>query len=271
MWPLGDGQEDPLNIVVCTKQVPDTAAEKKLNADGTLDRSNDADQILNPLDEYGTEEALKLIEANGGEVTLICMGPKSATETLRKKALPMGADKAVQITDDALHGSDAVATAYAISKALEGLDFDLVILGSESTDARGSLVPSALSEFTGLPGLTFAKKIEIDGSKVRIQREGDRGFEVVEAEMPAIVSVVKGINEPRYPSFKGIMAAKNKPLDEKDAAAAGIDPSMVGLEHSKSKVGEWTERPPKEAGTIVEDDGEAFMKLADWIEENKLL
>lgn len=260
-----------MNIVVCTKQVPDTAAEKKLNADGTLDRSNDADQILNPLDEYGTEEALKLVEEHGGEVTLLMMGPTSATDTLRKKALPMGADRAIQVTDPALHGSDAVATAYALSKVLDGIEFDLVILGSESTDARGSLVPSALAEFAGLPGLTFAKKVEIDGTKVRIHREGDKGFEIVEAEMPAVVSVVKGINEPRYPSFKGIMAAKNKPLDEKDAAAAGIDTSMVGIEHSKSKVGEWTERPAKEAGIIVEDDGEAFAKLADWLEENKLL
>ncbi|RIK07940.1 MAG: electron transfer flavoprotein subunit beta [Acidobacteria bacterium] len=261
-----------MNIVVCAKQVPDTAAEKRLSSDGTLDRSNDADQILNPLDEYGTEAALKLVEANGGEVTILMVGPKSATETLRKKALPMGADKAIQVTDEALHGSDAVATAYALAQALKQVEgFDLVILGSESTDARGSLVPSALSEFTGLPGLTFAKSIEVDGNVVRIQREGDKGFETVEAEMPAIVSVVKGINEPRYPSFKGIMAAKNKPLDEKDAAGAGIDTSMVGLANSKSKVGEWKERPPKEAGTIVEDDGEAFAKLADWLEENKLL
>lgn len=260
-----------MKIVVCVKQVPDTAAEKRLEDDGTLDRSSDSDQIMNPLDEYGTEEALRLKEAHGGEVTLLCMGPPSARDTLLKKGLPMGADRAVLVTDEALAGSDAVATAYVLSKALETLEYDLVILGSESTDARGSLVPSALVEFTGLPGLTYAKKVEVDGNKVRIQREGDRGFTVVEAEMPAIVSVVKGINEPRYPSFKGIMEAKKKPLDVKSAADLGIDTSKTGLANAKSKVGTWKPRPPKQQGTIIEDDGQAYLKLADWLEQNKLL
>jgi electron transfer flavoprotein beta subunit len=260
-----------LKIVVCVKQVPDTAAEKRLEEDGTLDRSNESEQIMNPLDEYGTEEALRLKEAHGGEVTLLCMGPPSAKDTLVKKGLPMGADRAVLVTDEALAGSDAVATAYALSKALETMEFDLVILGSESTDARGSLVPSALIEFTGLPGLTYAKKVEVEGNKVKIQREGDRGFTVVEAEMPAVVSVVKGINEPRYPSFKGIMEAKKKPLEVKSAADLGIDTEKVGLTNSKSKVGSWQPRPPKQQGTIIEDDGQAYLKLADWLEENKLL
>ena len=208
-----------MNIVVCVKQVPDTWSEKKLAAsDSTLDRAA-TDPVMNEMDEYAVEEALKLQEAHGGEVTILCMGPDAATETVRK-ALSMGADKAIHVIDDGLHGSDALATSLALAKAIDKAGagrFDLVLLGSESSDARMSVVPAMLAERLGLPQLTFAKEVTInavDGAtQISIKRLTDDGYQVVEASTPAVVSVVEKINEPRYPSFKGIMAAKKKPVE----------------------------------------------------------
>src|SRR6478752_8667475 len=163
-----------MNIVVCVKQVPDTWSEKKLAAsDSTLDRAA-TDPVMNEMDEYAVEEALKLQEAHGGEVTILCMGPDTATETIRK-ALSMGADRAIHVVDDALHGSDAVATSAALAAALGKTEFDLVILGSESTDARTSVVPAMLAERLGLPQLTYANKVEVAGGTVTIQRQTDYG------------------------------------------------------------------------------------------------
>ena len=159
---------------------------------------------MNPVDEYGVEEALRLRDAHGGEVTVLTMGPEGAEKNAVRKALSLGADKGVLVKDDRLHGSDAMATAYTLALALAQMEFDLVILGSESTDARTSLVPQALAQLIGLPGLTYAKQIEIDGSTIRIHREEEGGYAVVEARLPAVVSVVKGINEPRYATLKGI-------------------------------------------------------------------
>ena len=224
-----------MNIVVCVKQVPDTWSERTLReSDSTLDRDA-ADAVINELDEFAIEEGLRLAEAHGGEVTILSMGPERATEAIRK-ALSMGADKGVHLIDDALHGSDVLGTSAALAKVLDQIGFDLVILGSESTDARTGVMAAMLSERLGVPQLSFASKVEIDGSSIRINRQADYGYDTVEGTLPAVLSVVEKINEPRYPSFKGIMAAKKKPVQTMSVADAGIDASSVGLENAASEV-----------------------------------
>ena len=260
-----------MNIVVCVKQVPDTWAEKKLSSDDkTVDRAS-VDGVMNELDEYAVEEALKIKETQGsGEVTVLTMGPDKAVETIRK-ALSMGADKAVHIVDPGLHGSDALATSYALAKALETIEHDLVILGVESTDARMSVVPAMLAERLGAAQLTFARKVEVGDGTVKIERLTDSGYDVVEASTPAVVSVVEKINEPRYPSFKGIMAAKKKPLTTLTLSDAGIEADKVGLAGSATEVAEFAPRPPKQAGQIVKDEGDGGVKLAEFLASQKFI
>jgi electron transfer flavoprotein beta subunit len=259
-----------MNIVVCVKQVPDTYEEKKLrDTDKTLDREG-VEGVMNELDEYAVEEALRLKEAHGGEVTILTMGPEKAVETIRK-ALSMGADSAVHVVDEGLHGSDALATSYALAKALGTIEHDLVILGVESTDARMSVIPAMLAERTGAAQLSFARKVEVNGSTVKIERQTDTGYDVVEAQTPAIISVVEKINEPRYPSFKGIMAAKKKPLTTLTLADAGIEAASVGLAGSGTSVAEFAARPPKAAGTIVKDEGDGGVKLAEFLAAQKII
>ncbi|WP_039831193.1 electron transfer flavoprotein subunit beta/FixA family protein [Nocardiopsis valliformis] len=259
-----------MNIVVLVKQVPDTATERKLNADDkTLDRAA-SDGVINELCEYAIEEALLLKEKHGGEVTILTMGPDQATDSIRK-ALSMGADKAVFVNDDALHGSDAVQSAYALAQALGTLEFDLVVLGSESTDARTGVLGAALAEYLGLPQLTLAGKVDVDGSAIKIQRQTDYGYDVVEAQLPAVVSVVEKINEPRYPSFKLIMQAKKKPVDKKSAADAGIDTGKVGLANATTETVDFAAAPPRAAGTIVKDEGDGGTKAADFLAEKKFV
>ncbi len=259
-----------MKIVVCVKQVPDTWAEKKLSpSDQTLDRES-VDAVMNELDEYAVEEALQLAEKHSGEVTVLTMGPEKAAETIRK-ALSMGADAGVHVVDDAIHGSDALATSEILAKALGTLEWDLVILGSESTDARMSVVPAMLAERIGVPQMTFAESVEVDGGTVRIQRQTEYGHDVVEAATPAIVSVVEKINEPRYPSFKGIMAAKKKPLTTLTLADLGIDPVTVGLGAAWTRVDEATPRPPRAAGTIIKDEGDGGRQLAEFLVTQKFI
>ncbi|MFJ2030203.1 electron transfer flavoprotein subunit beta/FixA family protein [Streptosporangium sp. NPDC087985] len=261
-----------MNIVVCVKQVPDTATERKLRSDDkTLDRDA-ADGVINELCEYAVEEALRLKEAHGGEatVTVLTMGPDKAADTIRK-ALAMGADKAVHLVDDALHGSDALGTSYALAQTLKKIGFDLVVLGSESTDARTGVLAAMLAERLGVPQLTFANKVEVDGGAITIQRVTDYGYDRVEASLPAVVSVVEKINEPRYPSFKGIMAAKKKPVEKLGVADADIDVSKVGLAGSWSEVADFAVAPPRAAGTIVKDEGDGGVKTADFLASKKFV
>ncbi len=259
-----------MKIAVCVKQVPDTWAEKRLRADdSTLDREA-ADGVMNELDEYAVEEALRLVEAHGGEAVVVSMGPDRAAETVRK-ALSMGADSGVHLVDDTLHGSDALATSYALAEVLSGRGFDLIIFGSESTDARMSVVPAMVAERLNLPQVTFAQKVDIDGSTVRIERQTEYGFDTVEATLPAVVSVVEKINEPRYPSFKGIMAAKKKPVETLSVADAGLDASRLGASAAWSAVAQFADRPPKSAGTIVADDGDGGAKIAEFLATQKFV
>ncbi len=259
-----------MKIAVCVKQVPDTWAEKKLSADDkTLDRDS-VDVVLNELDEYAVEEALQIAEANGGEVVAVSMGPQRAEETVRK-ALQMGANAGIHIVDDSLAGSDALATSQVLANVLKDRGFDLVVFGSESTDARMSVVPVMVAVRLGVAPLTFANKVEVDGGTVKIQRQTDYGYDEVEGATPAVISVVEKINEPRFPSFKGIMAAKKKPIETISAADAGVSGDEVGLGAARSTVVQFADRPPKSAGVKVEDAGDGGVKIADFLAEQKLV
>ena len=259
-----------VNIVVCVKQVPDTWAERTLRAeDSRLDRAS-VDGVINELDEYAIEEGLRLAEAHGGEVTILTMGPEKASESIRK-ALSMGADKAVYLTDDALAGSDALQTSAALAKVLERIGFDLVILGAESTDARMGVMAAMLAERLGVPQVSLASKVEVDGTALRIHRQRDYGYDKVESSLPAVISVVEKINEPRYPSFKGIMAAKKKPVETLTLADAGIDPGEVGLAAAATEVVSFASRPPRQAGTVVKDEGDGGTKAAEFLAAQKFI
>lgn len=257
-----------MKIAVCIKQVPDTSSEKKLDpSDNTLDRGS-VDGVMNELCEYAVEEALLIAEANSGEVVVVTVGPDAATDTIRK-ALSMGADSAIHVSDDALHGSDALGTSLALAKVLEDKGFDLVIFGSESTDARMSVIPAMVAERLNVAQLTFANKVEVSGSDVKIQRVTDDGYDVVNGSTPAVISVVEKINEPRYPSFKGIMAAKKKPIETVTLSDLGVDAGSVGLGGSKSEVVSFEAAPARAAGTIVTDDGNGGKQIADYLSEQK--
>jgi electron transfer flavoprotein beta subunit len=259
-----------MNVVVLVKQVPDTWSEKRLSsADSTLDRAG-TDPVMNEMDEYAVEEGLRLVEAHGGEVTVLCMGPGSAGETVRK-ALSMGADRAVHVLDDRLHGSDAVATSLALAKALGTVEFDLVVAGSESSDARMGVVPAMLAERLGVPQLTFAMEVAVEGGAARIKRLTEEGYQVVEGALPAVVSVVEKINEPRYPSFKGIMAAKKKPVAVLGLAELGLDGGEVGLAGACSAVASFEVAPPRSAGTVVVDEGDGADRLVEFLAGRKFI
>lgn len=259
-----------MKICVCIKQVPDSWAEKKLSAtDNTLDRAA-ADRVVNELDEYAVEEALKIVEAGEGEVTILSVGPAEAADSIRK-AISMGATGGIHVVDDSLHGSDAVATSLVIAEALKGRDFDLILFGSESTDARMSVVPAMVAARLGLPQMTFASKVEVSGSDLTIQRQTDYGYDEVKASLPAVVSVVEKINEPRYPSFKNIMAAKKAPMETVSLSDLGVDSSAVGLSAAWTTVASFADRPAKAAGTKVVDEGNAAAQLEEFLVTQKFI
>ncbi|MCW2934269.1 MAG: Electron transfer flavoprotein alpha/beta-subunit [Actinomycetia bacterium] len=259
-----------LNIVVLVKQVPDTESERKLvPGAGTLDRAA-ADGLINELDEYAIEEGLRIAEAHGGEVTILSVGPAKAAESIRK-ALSMGADKAIHVLDDGIAGSDALATSAVLAAALGQAGFDLVIAGAESTDARTGVIPAMLAERLGVPQLTLASKVDIDGTEVTVRRVNDEGLDVVAAPLPAVISVVEKINEPRYPSFKGIMSAKKKPVQTLSLADLGVDAEAVGLGGALTSVVDFAARPPRAAGLIVKDEGDGGVKAAAFLAERKFI
>ncbi len=259
-----------MNIVVLVKQVPDSGTERKLDpADNTVARAT-ADNVINEMDEYAIEEALTVKEAHGGEVTILTVGPEGAKDAIRK-ALSMGADKAVHVSDEAMHGACAPQTSAVIAAALQQLDFDLVLCGAESTDGQVSVMPALLSERLGIPQLSGARKLTIEGSMAKIERQTDGGYWEVEAPLPAIVSTWDTINEPRYPSFKGIMAAKKKPVTNLTLADLGIDPGTVGLATATSQVVDFAGRPPKGEGVKVTDEGDGAEKLVGYLVAQKIV
>jgi electron transfer flavoprotein beta subunit len=262
-----------MNIVVCIKSVPDTTAEKRLLPDGTLDRAS-VPAVINPWDEYAIEEALRLREggAASGEIVLLCMGPEASTETIRK-GLAMGADRAVLVTDPALHGSDYFATARVLAEALRKVPFDLAMFGSQSTDAGGGVIYNIVAELLGLPAVTWINEIEVAGGKVRGKRGSDVGYDWVEAPLPAIASVTQTAHEPRYPSLPGIMKAKKKEIATMGIADLGMDAGEVGLSGAGTAVA-GSERPQSaRARQIIKADDPAAtaVAIADFLENRKLI
>ncbi|MCL5962660.1 MAG: electron transfer flavoprotein subunit beta/FixA family protein [Chloroflexi bacterium] len=258
-----------MNIVACVKQVPDTTAEKRLNSQLRLDRAS-VENILNPFDEYAVEAALQLKEKHGGQVTVLCMGMASAKDALRK-ALAMGADKAVLISDAALEGSDAISTSYILAQALKKLEYDLIICGMASTDSATAIVPGAVAEFLGLPQLTYANKLEAGDGKVTINRQTEAGYAVVESSLPALVSVVKGINEPRYPSLKGIMAAKRAEITAWSVGDLGAETASAGAQGARAKILGFSQPEARKKGQVAKDDGSAAITIVEYLTQIKAL
>jgi electron transfer flavoprotein beta subunit len=259
-----------MKIVVLVKHVPDATADRTFADDKTTDRVG-VDGILSELDEYAIEEALKVSDAGDADVVVLTMGPEQALDAVRK-GLQMGADSGVHIVDEALHGSDAVATSAVLAKAIEKVgEVDLILTGMASTDGGMSVVPAMLAERLGLPHLGFVGELTVGDGQVTGRRDGDAAAETVEAALPAIVSVTDQINEPRYPSFKGIMAAKKKPVETWSLADLGIDPSEVGLAAAWSVVGEVTKRPPRTRGEIVTDEGDGGRRLVEFLAAQKFV
>jgi electron transfer flavoprotein beta subunit len=258
-----------MNVVVCVKQIPDPAEPGKLEADNTLDRSGKL--ILDESDSYGVEMALQLADATGGgEVTLVSMAPNGETSGLRT-ALAMGAAKAILVSDDALSGAGALDTAKVLAAAIKRAEPDLVLAATESSDGYTGTVPEQVAALLGLTSVTFAKEIHIEGQAVKVQRQTELGYDEVEAELPALVSVTAGVVEPRYPSFKGIMAAKSKPVDQLTLGDLGIDVSTVGAAGAGQEIVAVDEAPARESGEIIEDDGEAYGKIVAYLESLKVI
>jgi electron transfer flavoprotein beta subunit len=252
-----------LKIVVTVKQVPDPNSTFALEADNSISREKEV--VLDPGDECGVEEALQLKEAHGGEVILVSMGPERAKDAIRK-GLSMGADRGVLITDPVLAGADALLTARALAAAIKAEQADLVICGTESYDGSTGMVPPMLAELLGIPQLTVAKKVEIDGSIVKVHRQTSDGYQVVEASTPVLVTVTAAIAEPRYASLKGIMAARSKEIK-----LVGL--SDLGIERGESAetIEDVTDAETRKAGAVIEDDGTAVDRIMQLLVEAKVV
>ena len=259
-----------MNVVVCVKQIPDPAAPQALDPESrTLVRQGKL--ILDDSDAYGVEMGLQLADQAGGDVvTLVSMAPGGETSGLRT-ALAMGADKAILVSDDALRGSDALSTAKVLAKAVARAEPDLIIAATESTDGYTGTFPVQLAELLGLPSVTFAKKVSVSGGTVTVDRQTEAGYDEVECPLPAVVTVTAGVVEPRYPSFKGIMAAKSKPLEQLTVADLGLDAGQVGAAGSRQVVTQVSAADERKAGEIVEDDGDGYENVVRFLEQLKLI
>jgi electron transfer flavoprotein beta subunit len=265
-----------MNIVVCVKYVPDSQSEPTFNeSDNTTDRLG-VEGLLSELDEYAIEAGLKLVEsAEGGAeantVTVLTVGPDKAADAI-KKSLQMGAHAGVHVNDEAIHGSDAVATSLILAEAVKKIgNPDLILTGMASTDGTMGVVPAMLAERLGLPQVTLASELTVDGGTVTIRRDGDVASETITASLPAVVSVTDQINEPRYPSFKGIMAAKKKPVETWSLADLGLDAGSVGLAAAWTTVESFSKRPPRAKGQIVTDEGDGGTELATFLSTHKFV
>jgi len=241
-----------VNIIVCLKQVPDTESQIKIGSDKKSIVTDDIKWVMNPYDEFGVEEALRLKEKFGGQVTVVGLGPKRVTETIRT-ALAMGADKGILICDDALNGSDSIATAKALAAAIKDLEYDLIFTGQRGVDDDMGTVGAALAEFLGIPQLSLIVKVDVaeDGKSVQVTRPVEGQALIIESSLPALITAQKGLNEPRYASLPGIMKAKKKPLDEKTLADLGLDASEFGEGARKLKILEITPPPERGVGKII--------------------
>lgn len=260
-----------MKIVALVKHVPDATGDREFNDDGTVDREG-SDGILSELDEYAIEQALQIAEdGDDVEVVALTLGPDDAADAI-KKPLQMGADSGVHINDEQVHGSDALATSAILAAAINKLQPDLVIGGMASTDGVLGVVPAMVAQRLGWPGVTLATELEVDGDTVKIRRDSDTASQQIEATLPAVVSVTDQSGEARYPSMKGIMAAKKKPVDEWTLDDLDLDGSGVGQDAAGTKVAQTTARPPKQAGQVVTDeDGSGAAALADFLASGKYL
>jgi electron transfer flavoprotein beta subunit len=267
--PRGVVRVSRVKIAVCVKQVPDATVHKRLDP-GThrLDRSGEG--ALNATDVNAVEEALRLKEAHGGEVAVLSLGPEKAMESLRK-ALAMGADRAVLISDEAAAGSDLLATSYALARGLEKEEVDLVLFGQQSSDADGAVLWAAVAERLGRPMVSQVAELTIDGGTLTGKRQTEFGYDVISAPLPAIVAVSDAINEPRYPSLKGIMGAKSKPQEVVSLADVGIEVDRVGEAGSRTVVRSAAPPPAKSDQVRIEDDGSAAEKIVEYLVEKRLV
>jgi electron transfer flavoprotein beta subunit len=259
-----------MNVVVCVKQIPDPAAPATLDPDThTLVRRGKL--ILDDSDSYGVEMGLQLVDAaGGGDVILLSMVPNGETSGLRT-ALAMGAAKAVLVSDEALAGTDALGTAKVLAAAIRRVEPDLVLAATESTDGYTGTTPVQVAELLGMPSVTFAKKVAVDGSTLKVDRQTEAGYDEVESPLPAVVTVTAGVVEPRYPSFKGIMAAKSKPIETLSVGDLGIDAAEVGSGGARQEIVEVRKAEERGAGEIVEDDGDGFRRIISFLEESKVI
>ena len=259
-----------MNIAVCVKQIPDPATPGELDPE-TKTLKREGKLILDDSDAYGVEMGLQLADsAGGGEVTLVSMAPNNEVSGLRT-ALAMGAAKAILVSDDALVGCDALATAKVLAAAIKRAEPELVIAATESTDGYTGTVPAQVAELLGLPSVTFAKHIEIGDGKVKVQRQTEAGYDEVECPLPCLVTVTAGVVEPRYPSFKGIMAAKNKPVDNAKAADLGLSEDEVGWKGARQQIKSIEAAPERQAGEKIEDEGDAHERIVAFLEQLKVI
>ena len=254
---------------MCVKYVPDAQADRRFADDLTTDRDG-VDGLLSELDEYAVEAALKLAEGADDSVTVLTMGPPRAADAIRR-SLQMGADAGFHVLDDALHGSDAPATSRVLAAAIGTLEYDLVLTGMASTDGALGVVPAMLAERLGIAQVTLAEWLTVEGRTVRIERDGDTQAEVIEASLPAVAGVTDHANEPRYPSFKGIMTAKRKPVTTLSLADLGIPAEEVGLSAAWTVVDSVSARPPRQHGQVVTDEGDGGVKLVEFLAAGKLV
>lgn len=252
-----------MKVVVCVKQIPDPATPYTLE-EGTNWLIRPSEQVLDDTDRYGVEMGLQIAQANEGTVTLVSMGPAGNSQGIRQ-ALAMGADKAVLIDDSELRGSDALTTARVLAAAIKEEGFDLVIAGTESTDGYSGVVPQMLSELLDAPALTYATSVDIGEGSISIHRQTNAGYDVVEASLPAVVSVTAGVVEPRYPTFKGIMDAKKKSVENKTLGDLGVEPS------TSQTVEAINDAPERSGGKKIEDEGEAYLAIVSLLEERKVI
>lgn len=259
-----------MNIAVCVKQIPDSSTPMRLD-EKSHNLVRDVKLVMDESDSYGVEMALRLVEADGsGEVTLISMAPRAEVSGLRT-ALAMGAGRAVLISDDALLGADALSTAKVLAAAIKRLPFDLVIAGTESTDGYTGTTPVQIAELLDLPSISFAKKVEVKDAMVVAERQTEAGYDEVRSPLPALVTVTAGAVEPRYPSFKGIMSAKSKPIEVLSLSDLGIDVSSVRREACGQEILSVEDAAPRGAGRVIEDDGHAHERIIDFLEQLKVL
>ena len=254
-----------MNIVVCVKHIPDPNLPPEMTGD-RLKREG-VQGVLDQGDEFGIEAGLQLKEGLGGEVTLVSMGPEAAMEAIRR-GLSMGADRGLLVTDKALAGADALLTARVLAAALSRDNYDLIVAGVESTDGYTGPMPAMLAEFLAIPQVTFAKKLEVSGEKIRVNRQTADGYHVVECPLPALVTVTAGVNEPRYASFKGIMAAKKKPVEQLGLSDLGLTESDIEVRQSITDIKSAEER---KAGELIHDDGSGAVRIAEFLADAKVI